>query len=179
MKIDRNNLVLGCSVGDYTYTGPFDMMFRTKVGKFCSIAYGVTIAPPEHDYTRVSTHPFIYRGYGYRLLDEADLLDNDKYEKPSCIGNDVWIGCNATVLRGAAVGDGAVIAANALVNGDVPPYAIVAGVPARVVGRRFGQEVVDKLLELKWWDWPEERIRENGWLFRKAGISAADLESVH
>lgn len=81
------------------------------------------------------------------------------------IGHDVWIGCNATILRGVTVGCGAVIGANALVNKDVPPYAIVGGVPARIIKYRFEKEIIEKLMTLEWWNWNVEKIRKNRHIF--------------
>ena len=77
------------------------------------------------------------------------------------IGNDVWIGRNAIILPGNTIGDGAIIAAGAVVTHDVPPYTIVGGVPARPIRKRFSDDIIEKLLEIKWWDWPEEKIVEN------------------
>lgn len=152
VSIDRNNLVMSSCVGRYTYTGPFDMIFNAEIGSFSSISYGVTIGPPEHDYERISTHPFLHNGR-YGILDENYLLEVSKFNKPCTIGHDVWIGCNATILRGVTVGCGAVIGANALVNKDVPPYAIVGGVPARIIKYRFEKDIIEKLMTLEWWNW--------------------------
>lgn len=151
-------------MGDYSYTGPFDMLFHIKIGKFSSISYGVTIGAPEHKYRLLSTHPFIYDSY-YEVLDKNEVVRNDKFDKETEVGNDVWIGCNSTILRGVHIGDGAVVGANSLVNRDVPPYAVVAGCPAKIIKYRFPKETIDKLLSLKWWDWPIEKIRSNISLF--------------
>lgn len=86
--------------------------------------------------------------------------------KPIEIGNDVWIGANVTILRGVHIGDGAVIGANTLVNKDIPPYAIVVGCPARVIKYRFEETVIQKLLNLKWWNWTDEKIQRNLALFQ-------------
>lgn len=164
VRIDRNNLLMNVIMGDYSYTGPFDMLFHIKLGKFSSISYGVTIGAPEHNYKLLSTHPFIYDSY-YEVLDKNEVVRNDKFDKETEIGNDVWIGCNSTILRGVHIGDGAVVGANSLVNRNVPPYAVVAGCPAKIIKYRFPKETIDKLLSLKWWDWPIEKIRSNISLF--------------
>jgi acetyltransferase-like isoleucine patch superfamily enzyme len=127
---------------------------RVEIGKYCSIAYGVTIiASGEHNYRAVANYPFHARFLGD---DEQDTFSKGRVS----IGNDVWIGANATVLSGVSVGHGAVIAAGAVVVDDVPPYAIVGGVPARVIKFRFAPEVIDRLLEIRWWDWDPEIVRE-------------------
>ena len=77
------------------------------------------------------------------------------------IGNDVWIGYEAVILAGVTIGDGAVIGARAVVTKDIPPYTIVGGVPAKPIRKRFTQETIDLLLKIKWWNWPEERIRQH------------------
>ena len=81
--------------------------------------------------------------------------------KPVTIGNDVWIGYEAVILAGVTVGDGAVIGARAVVTKDVPPYTIVGGVPAKPIRKRFSEDLIAALLELRWWDWPEERLKAN------------------
>lgn len=166
--IDRNNFITGTRMGDYTYTGPFDMIFNCDIGKYTSISYGVTIAPPEHNYKRMTMHPFIHNAK-YNLLTDAagnPLLPNDKLDKPLSIGNDVWIGANVTVLRGIRIGDGAVIGANSLVNKDIPPYAIAVGNPAKVIKYRFNDRIISKLLKLKWWEWTVDKINKNRDLFK-------------
>jgi len=164
VRIDRNNLVYHSKIGKYTYTGPFDMIFNVEIGNFCSISYGVTIGPPEHDYRKISTHPFLY-DRSYDIFSDNDLLSINKFQKKVEIGSDVWIGCNATILRGCKIGHGAVVGANSLVNKDVPPYAIVAGSPAKILKFRFPSNKIEELLAMSWWDWDIERIREEKDLF--------------
>jgi len=107
----------------------------------------------EHPTDIVSTSPKIYRN-----IKSQDI--RDVYSSP-IIGNDVWIGANAIILQGVTIGDGAIVAAGAVVTKDVPPYAIVGGVPAKVIKYRFPDSTIVKLLEIKWWDKPEEWILEN------------------
>ena len=89
------------------------------------------------------------------------------------IGNDVWIGYEAVILSGVTIGDGAIVAARSVVTRDVPPYTIVGGVPARPIRRRFDQETIDALLELRWWDWPLEKLSKS-----LRAIQAGDLEAL-
>ena len=176
VKIDRNNFVAGTQIGDYSYTGTFDMIFNSIIGKFCSISYGVTIGPPEHDYKRLSMHPMIYDRF-YNIFNSTDLIRNNKYDKELVIGNDVWIGCNSTILRGVKIGNGAVIGANSLVKHDVPPYAIVVGAPAHIIKFRFDDDVIMRLNQIQWWNWEVEKIRTYKTLFLKENINMEDLKN--
>lgn len=128
-----------------------------RIGKFCSIASGVTIIlGGEHRPDWVTTYPFsiIFKKF-------SDLPGAATTKGDVIIGNDVWIGMDALILSGVTVGDGAVIGAGSVVARDVEPYAIVAGNPARLIRKRFDQAIINKLLEIKWWDWTTERITEN------------------
>ena len=110
----------------------------------------------------VSTFPFYYQANIFKA-------SKNPYEKAgdTIIGNDVWIGTEAMIMSGVTIGSGAVISARAVVSKDVPPYAIVAGNPALIVKYRFTEEKIEKLLNTKWWDWKEEKVKENmEWLCR-------------
>ena len=137
---------------------------ETKIGKFCSIAPGVTIGPSTHPTNFLSTHPFQYlpldclpEGGQSLKKTEVKRVEYD-FCKPVIIENDVWIGINAVIMDGVKVSNGAIVAAGAIVTKDVPPYAIVGGVPAKIIKYRFPQEIINELLELKWWDMPVETI---------------------
>ena len=124
-----------------------------KIGHYCSIAADVEILlGGEHKFEFVSSYPFNVFNTKY-----SDL-ETTRSKGDVIIGSDVWIGRGAMILSGVNVGHGAVIAANAVIAKDVPPYAIVAGNPAKVLKYRFGESQVASLLELAWWDWPEEVI---------------------
>lgn len=132
---------------------------RVTIGKYCSVAYGVTIiASGEHNYRGVANYPF------------AAVLKHD-VKRDTCskgavrIGNDVWLGAHATVLSGVTIGDGAVVAAGAVVAGPVPPYAIVGGVPAKLIKYRFSEQIIAEMLRVAWWDWQQQVVEENRELF--------------
>lgn len=135
---------------------------RLVIGKFCSIACGARFLfnSANHSLSSLSTYPFplFFEEWGLDRKEVASAWDN---KGDIVLGNDVWVGYEAVILAGVTVGDGAVIGARAVVTKDVPPYTIVAGVPAKPVRKRFSDETVKALLELKWWDWPEERIAQN------------------
>lgn len=133
-----------------------------RIGKFCSIACGAKFlfASANHTQTSVSTYPFpiFFEEWD---LDIGDVMSAWDHKGDIVIGNDVWIGYEAVVMAGVTIGDGAIIGARAVVTKDVPPYTIVGGVPARKIRRRFSDDVIARLLELKWWDWPAEQIQRN------------------
>jgi acetyltransferase-like isoleucine patch superfamily enzyme len=129
---------------------------KVTIGKYCSIASGVTILlGGDHRTDWVTTYPFM------SFWGEAGHIQGHPKTKGNVvIGNDVWIGLDAFILSGVKIGDGAVIGARAVVTKDVPPYAIVAGNPARIVRFRFDKETIEKLQRIAWWDWPESEIRK-------------------
>lgn len=135
---------------------------RLVIGKFCSIACGAKFLfnSANHALGSLSTYPFpiFFEEWGLPVEDIPRAWDN---KGDIVVGNDVWIGYEAVILAGVTIGDGAVVGARAVVTRDVPPYAIVGGVPAKPIRKRFSDGVIDRLLELKWWDWPVERIAAN------------------
>ena len=135
---------------------------KLVVGKFCSIACGAKFlfTSANHTMKSLSTYPFPIFFEEWEL-DAANVTDAWDNKGDIVIGNDVWIGYDAVILSGVTIGDGAIIGTRAVVTKDIPPYTIVGGVPARQIRRRFDEETVKRLLELKWWDWADERIKEN------------------
>lgn len=152
-------------IGKYTYINNNTHLTYnvTSIGAFCSIGEGAKIGLVSHPMNYISTHNFIHDPY-------FDFVKQQKYKAseqagPTVIGNDVWIGSNAVVLAGLTIGDGAVIGAGAVVTKDVPPYAVVAGVPAEIKKFRFDPDMIAKLQDIKWWDFDEGTLRENIDLF--------------
>lgn len=147
------------TLGRHSYgLEPWTLLFHTGrekviIGNYCSLARDVLFVFGEHRTDLVSTYPF-------RTLLTPDGMNHDATEKGEIrIGNDVWIGTRATIMSGVAIGDGAVVAAGAVVTKDVPPYAIVGGVPARLIRFRFDEATIASLREIAWWNWPDERVR--------------------
>lgn len=135
---------------------------RLMIGKFCSIACGAKFifTSANHSLKSLSTYPFpiFFEEWGLDVTDITDAWDN---KGDIIVGNDVWIGYEAVILSGVTIGDGAIIGSRAVVTKDVPPYTIVGGVPAKSIRKRFDDVTIARLLELKWWDWSEERIKAN------------------
>lgn len=153
------------SIGDWSYGVPNVLgAFRAPndlltIGKFCSFADCVTIILfADHNVDWATTYPF--SALPDWVACAGGRVGHPKTKGKVVIGNDVWIGHGATILSGVIIGDGAVVAAQAVVSKDVLPYHIVAGNPAQVVKTRFPTIIIEKLLELKWWDWPEEKIKQ-------------------
>lgn len=157
--INRRSYINDSFVGKFTYMGINTTMNYTKIGAFCSIARNVDIGGFNHDYRKLTTMP-AFR-FNQTKSGGGKLENNSRYHDYCIIGNDVWIAAGAQVLHNVTIGDGAVIGANAVVTKDIPPYAIAVGVPARVIGYRCDEKLIDSLLEVKWWDWPNEVLIEN------------------
>ena len=175
------------SVGAYTYASAFDPpadwaarlapylhIFSPEtltIGKFCQIADGALFitASAHHRYDGFSSFPFAAFGGGKM----KGRPSNPDPGPDTVIGNDVWVGQDARILPGARIGSGVIIGAGAVVTGEVAPYSVVAGNPARVVRRRFDDETIAALLDIAWWDWPIERILDN-----EAAICGARLDRL-
>lgn len=149
-------------VGEGTYFNGihiycWDKRVNIKIGKYCSFADKINIvAGGEHDKDWVTTSPLIDRWKMEQYYD----LKKPRYKGDIIIGNDVWVAFGATILSGVKIGDGAVVAAGSVVTKDIPPYAIVGGVPAKVIKYRFDDEIIKSLQDIKWWDWDQETIKK-------------------
>ena len=162
-------------VGDYTYYDDFEDVHNFEknvkyhfdftgdqliIGKFCMIASDVKFIMngANHLSNAISTYPFSIFGNGWENAMEGKAYPNKGNIE---IGNDVWIGYNATIMTGVKIGDGAIIATNATVVADVKPYTIVGGNPAKEIKKRFSPEFIERLLKLQWWNWDIEKITKN------------------
>lgn len=162
-------------IGDYTYYDDFEQVDNFEknvkyhfdfigdqliIGKFCMIASDVKFIMngANHLTDALSAFPFAIFGNGWE-----DAMESKTYPRKGniCIGNDVWIGYNATIMAGVTIGDGAIVAANATVIKDVAPYSVVGGNPAKEIKKRFSDEIINQLLELQWWNWDIEKITRN------------------
>ena len=135
---------------------------RLIIGKFCSIACGAKFLfnSANHTLSSLSTYPFplFFEEWGLEKRNVAESWDN---KGDIVLGNDVWIGYEAVIMAGVTIGDGAIIGARAVVTKDVPPYTGAGGIPAKPIKKRYPEETIAALSELKWWDWPENRIAQN------------------
>lgn len=151
------------TVGDYTYGSLIIKLItpgcRINIGKFSSFGTDTTIyMGGEHNTKTVSSYPFA------KLKSDYPKAAKNTYSESNgdiSIGNDVWIGNNSLILSNVTIGDGAIIGARSVVAKNIEPYAIVAGAPLKFIRKRFDEENIKKLLEIKWWDWPIEKIKEH------------------
>jgi acetyltransferase-like isoleucine patch superfamily enzyme len=162
------------SIGAYTYirSGRLSAGVK-KIGRYCSIAPGVTAGDGNHPTNWLSTHPFQWgQSSTFKISTEkADFNFLVPKQKPGgvFIGNDVWIGANAMLMPGVTIGDGAIVGGGSVVTKDVPPYAIVAGVPAKIVRYRFDEATIERLLSLQWWRFEADSL---------LGISFDDINAA-
>ena len=165
--------IVNSSIGEYSYVGNHSTIINATIGKFCSISENCRIGLASHTMKFLSTSPIFTEkcnGTGISWLSE----DAVKIKAPKItVGNDVWIGYNAIIKSGVTIGDGAVIGAGAIVTKDVPPYAIVAGVPAKIIKYRFTEDDIFKLSKLQWWNLSDQELQNNLSLFAKEEISDA------
>ena len=157
-EVGARTKIAESSMGDYSYVVNDSDIIYTTVGRFCSIAAHTRINPGNHPLHRVALNHFTYRSSAYGLGPDDPAFFAWRRASPVVLGHDVWIGHGAIVLPGVSIGNGAAVAAGAVVSRDVPPFAIVLGVPARLHRYRFPPEEVEALGRIAWWDWPHERL---------------------
>ena len=161
-KVGNGAQVVNCTIGRYSYLYGTAAV-NADIGAFCSIAAGSSIGGGSHPTDWVSSSPVFYKG---KNVLKTNFSQNEYTEfKQTTIGNDVWIGAKCNIKGGITIGDGAVIGMGSIVTKDVPPYEIWAGNPAKCIRKRFDDETVEKLLETKWWELPDEKLKELGDLF--------------
>jgi acetyltransferase-like isoleucine patch superfamily enzyme len=166
-----------CEIGLGSYIGAFTALVKCKIGRFSSIASHVSVAAGAHPVSGfVSTSPSFYAAQpaNHLALSPGGLFEEYKYTGSDKrfhveIGNDVWIAGHVLLLQGIRLGDGCIVAAGAVVTRDVPPYAIVGGVPATIIRYRFPVDIIEKLLSLQWWDRSPEELRAAQTCFHDAG----------
>jgi acetyltransferase-like isoleucine patch superfamily enzyme len=176
-KLDNISIVGTVRIGRYTsINGPntdiYTKIYPVIIGSFCSIARNVTMQEYNHKMNRISTY------FMNQNIFNGSFEDDISSKGPITIGSDVWIAANVTILSGSTIGDGVVIAANSVVNSEIPPYAIAGGVPAKVIGYRFDDEIIEELLKLKWWDWDIERIIKYKNTFLSDSFILGDLREM-
>lgn len=160
VEIGKGSRVAHSTLGDYSYCDRYADIANAQVAKFSNIAAFVRIGATDHPLQTASCHHFLYRSDDY--WDDAgrdEAFFAHRRSRTARIGNDTWIGAGAMIKPEVTVGDGAVVAAGALVTKDVAPYTIVAGTPATPLRERQPREIAERLIALGWWDWDHSALR--------------------
>lgn len=176
-KIYRQSKIYNSEVGDYSYIGPRSQIINAEIGKFCSVAFDCNIGLASHTLSHISTSPIFTEcknGTGYRWV-KADKYKNIKVVR---LGNDVWVGTKSIIMSGVEIGDGAVIAAGAIVTKDIPAYAIVGGIPAKIIKYRFDLPIRELLQGKKWWNLPEKELKSKICYFQRNEINEEVINSL-
>ena len=147
-----------CSIGAFSYSSSIGLGYGVKIGRYCSIAENVRVMGTEHFTDWISTSPHFYQE-GYHDVNLEEVSHKQRGKRRVNIGNDVWIGRDVVLKANINIGDGAIIASNSVVTKDVPPYAIVGGIPAKIIKYRFSQDIVDKLKQLQWWRYHKDDLK--------------------
>jgi len=167
--IDKSAKIIESDIGDFSTIGESTKIFYSKIGKFCSISWNVTVGATNHTIETISTHNFPFTTF-WELSDEYNIK-----RIKTIIGNDVWLGVNVVVIAGIKIGDGVIIGANSVVTKDLEDYGVYAGNPAKLIKKRFPEETIKILKEIKWWNFDKDFIKKNIDFFKKEKILKDDL----
>lgn len=174
-KIYRKTTVFNSKIGSYSYLAKGSSLVYAEIGKFCSIGHGSNIGLGHHTLDKLSTSPIFtekHNGTGHSWTNQSTEYPYKKV----IIENDVWIGSRVMVMGGVRIENGAVVAAGSIVTKDIPPYAVVAGVPAKIIKFRFDEKTIKYLLQIKWWDYPDNKLKSILHLFQDSNIEKAISE---
>lgn len=184
VSIQRNCDLLRCNIGKYTVVEKNAVLHDISIGAFCEISWHCSMGGDNHNYKLPTIHHWYWnKQFGFET-DEETVGGVNFYNKLGSevcsIGNDVWVGSGVTVNRKVRIGNGAILASGCVVTKDVPDYAIVGGVPARIIKFRFDAETIKRLLDLSWWSWPEDTLKDNRHLFERevSNTTLTEMENI-
>ena len=172
-KIGSGSYCIKTVIGRYSYIGENSIAVNAEIGSFCSIASYCCIGGGAHPTNMISSSPVFYNGRNCFGKNFSNIPF--EAENRVTIGSDVWIGEKVFIKDGITIGNGAIIGALSIVTHDVPPYAIVGGVPAKVIRFRFDAETIKTLEDIKWWEMKEETLEKYAHLLEKGSICAKNL----
>ena len=173
--MESGSQVVNVTMEKYSFCGYDCQIVNCKIGSFCSIADNVKIGGARHPLEWVSTSPVFYKGRD--SVKKKFSTFNREEDKFTNVGNDVWIGANAIIIQGVIIGNGAIIGAGAVVTHNVGDYEIVAGNPARVIRKRFSEDIIKEFIDLKWWEMREDVLMEAAAYIREPRLFLEFLKS--
>ena len=177
-KVHRFAKLVNTKLGEHSYIGVGSWTTCCNIGKFCSIGANTNLGLTLHTLDTISTSPIfqLQKNATGVSWTEKDYAPNILETPQTTLEADVWVGSNAIIMPGITLHTGCVVGAGAVVTHNVPPYAIVAGVPARILRYRFSPEIIERLMEIKWWNLPDEEIARIKDLFHIANLTLKDLD---
>jgi acetyltransferase-like isoleucine patch superfamily enzyme len=166
-RVGNGAQIVNSTIGKYSYVYE-SRVINTTIGRYCSIAAGCTIGGGKHPVGWVSTSPVFYSGHNVFHKNFSHNVFDEFAE--THIGNDVWIGSRCLIKGGVTIGDGAIVGMGSVVTHDIPPYEIWAGNPARLIRKRFDEKTIEKLSEIQWWNWDDEKIQQEAKYFNDVEV---------
>lgn len=171
----KGSVCVNSHIGRYSSVASYSKLINTTTGNFTVIARESRVGLGPHPMNLLTPHSIFYKNKPWGFHPDWVAPVQFEEEKRIIIGSDVWIGSRAIVMDGVTIGDGAIVAAGSVVTKDVPPFAIVGGAPAKLIRYRFSNEMIKRLLEIKWWNLPDEKISEVIGLFHIKNLSIEDV----
>jgi len=159
--IDKDSFIMNSKIGRYSTIGKNNHIFYSNIGNFVSVSWNVTIGAIQHEIRTITTHAFPYSS-------AFDMSNNNDLAKiGTIIGHDVWIGTGAIIMSGVTVGNGVIIGAGSIITKDIEAYSVVAGNPAKLLYKRFDDNLILELERIQWWYWEKEKIQKNITYFKE------------